>query len=134
MSRDGGIEEFVVRDELGANEARNLIEPYVELDLNERTMKFADEYDDAPLRVRLLVPLLGVHAISKYNNLEPIAIDPVKLAEAADVAIGKAYPEIRRLEQDGVIENVGKQYRIAEVSPEVLNDAFDGDVRRRTVG
>jgi hypothetical protein len=134
MSREGGIDQFVVRDELSADQASSIIEQYVELNLDEQTINFTDAYDEAPLRVRLLVPLLGVHAISKYNNLDPIAIDPAELAEAADEVIGSAYPEIRELEQEGVIENVGKQYRVAEVSPEVLSDVFDGDARRQTVG
>jgi hypothetical protein len=119
------VDRYVARDELDVEEVRELVRRFVNLDIESGVMRFTDEYGRADLRTRLLVPLLGLYVLEREGGAASEAISPIELAEIAESPVGEAYPVIRELEQEGLIENTGKEYRIVSDERDGLYAQFD---------
>jgi hypothetical protein len=91
---------------------REWIDPYVEINTDEGYINFRDKYEDSDTKTQLLVLLVAIHEVNEVGGVEDASMDPVELAKLADRPIGKAYPAIRDLEKNGLIKNVGQEYKI----------------------
>ncbi len=130
----GDVDRYIARDDLDVEEVRALAGRFVDLDVEHGVIEFTDEYARADLRTRLLVPLLGLYVLEREGRAASAAVDPVELARIAESPVGRAYPVIRALEQEGLVENAEKEYRVVAHERDGLYAQFDATPRRRDAG
>jgi len=123
------FDQFMVREELSIEEIENLVTSYADFDLEEGSMSLREEFYEAETRIQLLVPLLVLRAFEQDGKADSAAIGPVDLAELTDNSVGEAYPVIRELEQAGILENVGKEYRVVPDKPDQIHTEFNSDTQ-----
>lgn len=121
----GEFDQFVVRDDIDVGDIRELINEYATLDIDEGLIQFSSRYRDAKIKTQLLVPLLAVYSFNKEGITDDAAIEAVELIEITTATPGEAYPVLRRLEQEGLLENTGKAYRIVPEKFEHLEGEVD---------
>lgn len=119
------FEEFINQGRRPDENPREWIEPYVEINTDEGYIHFRDEYGSSDIKTQLLVLLVAIHEINEDGEVEDASMDPVELAKLADRPIGKAYPAIRDLEKNGLIKNVGQEYKINLNSSEQIKSKLE---------
>lgn len=108
------LSELVIPEEpVDPEKLIRFLEPYLRIASDGDRFYFQDQYSRLSTRGKVLVILSGELARNSLGLSPDEWLSPVEIASLANLNLGTAYPAIRSLEQDGLVENNGGQYRIS---------------------
>lgn len=120
----GGL--IIPEEPYDLEEVQNELQDYLRIVENAGEIKgkfrFEEEYNDLTPRQKVVVILLGEIVRSGHGLSDDEYLPPVKVAKESGLELGEAYPLIRGLSQEGILENEERKYRIP---PSETNSAID---------
>lgn len=112
MSTDNLDSLVIPESPIKRDELMNLLKRYLRIVYSSDKFNFQRRYWGLSTDRKVLVVLLGEKARYLLGISEDDRLDPTRVSKLSEVKLGNAYPAIRKLEQRGLIENRGGEYRI----------------------